>query len=76
MMSNPKQDNPNMALGFSLGSILCLGEELSEHNRVISFKPLLYGFVYYKASSIVCFHMAFQKSSVSTPPPYYLLVLV
>ena len=67
MMSNPIQGNPNLALGFSLGSILCSGEELSEHNRVFSFKLPLYGFVYYKASSIVGFHVAFQKSSVSYP---------
>ena len=66
-MSNLKQDNPNLALGFSLGSILYSGEELSEHNRVFSFKLHSYGFVYYKASSIVGFHMAFQKSSVSYP---------
>ena len=66
-MSNPKQDNRNLSLGFSLGSILCSGEELSEHNRLFSFKLPLYGFVYYKASSIVGFHMAFQMSSVIYP---------
>ena len=49
MMSNPKQDNPNLTL---IGYF---------------FKPPLYAFVYYKASSIVGFHMAFQMSSVIYP---------
>ena len=59
-----KQNNLNLDLGFSFDVLWCLEEALSEYNSN-SFKPLLYGFVYYKASPIVGFHMAFQESSLS-----------
>ena len=67
MMNNPKQNNLKLPLGFSFDSLWDLGEALSEHKRLILFKPRLYGFVYYNGSTIVGFHVAFQKSSVSNP---------
>ena len=60
-----KQDNPTLSLGFLFDCLWCLEEALSDYTRVIPFKPPLYGFVYYKASPIVGFHMAFQKASLS-----------
>ena len=80
MMNNPKQNNLKLPLGFSFDSLWDLGEALSEHKRLILFKPRLYGFVYYNGSTIVGFHVPFQKSSVSYPtsilPPSLSLVLL
>ena len=61
MMNNPKQNNLKLPLGFSFDSLWDLGEALSEHKRLILFKPPLYGLVYYNGSTIVGFHVAFQK---------------
>ena len=69
MMNNPKQNNLKLPLVFSFDSLLDLGEALSEHKRLILFKPPLYGLVYYNGSTIVGFHVPFQKSSVSYPTP-------
>ena len=72
----PKQNNLKLPLGFSFDSLWDLGEALSEHKRLILFKPPLYGLVYYNGSTIVGFHVAFKNLQLVIPPPYYLLFLV
>ena len=80
MMNNPKQNNLKLPLGFSFDSLWDLGEALSEHKRLILFKHHLYRFIYFNGSTIVGFHVAFQKSSVSYPtsilPPFLSVALL